>query len=837
MVAIALRPARDGALERIALALVLGLAVFAVLAACLANLNDNGRVVGFWIANGIPLAALLRTAKPRWPLLIAAAFFGNLVAASLFNDDPLFNTISCVSNVAQYTFVAAVLRARFGTYFDLLRFRQVAWFCALCLPATVLKGAIQAISSLLSDHVALAPSYPFAWILSCALGLLVLSLPLLALSAHSPYRPARFDTLGYALIGILVLLVVAVYGPIAFTGMFVIIPPLMLLAWRYGLYGAGWGALINTALGSAIAMTTDGIAQRLMLTGYSANAAGVFLELFYSVAILISLPVAVARAQQRVADVALTAALAAAERRAAQLGESEAAIRASQEVLRQSEQRFRAIFERAPWGIALIDADTDRFLSMNPTFLDIIGWPEEELIHRTWQDVTDPDRLAAEMQLAASFLAGETAVFQHQKSYIRKDGEAAWVNLAVTRVQMPGSDKPRLLAMIEDVTERRVLQQQLDVVQRLDAIGQLTGGIAHDFNNLLTVIIGSSETLAEELEEPELRELAGLVLSTAERAGELTSSLLAFARRQPLSPRAIDVNRLLADARPLIQRTLGANLVFAIDMAPDARAVFADRVQTEAAILNLCLNARDAMPEGGRLSICTENVVFDPDFVRNHSGARPGEYVAIRVRDTGLGIAADVVPRIFEPFFTTKEVGRGTGLGLAMVYGFTKQSQGYIEVETELGVGTTFSLYLPVSGARHDDAAPPAPGAPPRGAETVLVVEDDDLVRKHAREQLRSLGYRIFEAADGPSAMDVLARESDVALLFTDIVMPGGMNGRQLAKCATAMRPGLRVLFCSGYSDEMLMEDGRLIEGVALLSKPYSKRDLADSVRQTLDGA
>jgi PAS domain S-box-containing protein len=831
-------PARNDAIERAALALLLGFATFVVATACLANLTESRHVVGFWVANGIPLAVLLRTAKTRWPLLIASAFLGNFAASTVFRpDDLLFNAIACIGNVLQFTFVAAVLRARFGTYFNLLRMRQVLWFCGLSVPATMLKAGVQWTASLLIDHVALVPADPLPWFLSCMLGLLVLSLPLLALSTQSPERRIRFDALGYALIGVLVLLVIAVYGAIAFTGMFVIIPPLMLLAWRYGLFGAGWGALINNVLGSVIAMTTDGITHRLVLTGYSASSAGVFIALFFCVTILISLPVAVARAQQRISDVALTAALAAAERRAAQLGESEAAIRASQEVLRQSEQRFRAIFERAPWGIALIDADTDRFLSMNPTFLDIIGWPEDELIHRTWQDVTDPDRLAAELKLAGPFLANDAAVFQHQKSYIRKDGQAAWVNLAVTRVQMPGSDKPRLLAMIEDITERRVLQQQLDVVQRLDAIGQLTGGIAHDFNNLLTVIIGSSETLAEELEDPDLRELAGLVLDTAERAGELTSSLLAFARRQPLSPRTIDLNRLLSEARPLIQRTLGVNLLFSIEMAADARAVYADRVQTEAAILNLCLNARDAMPEGGRLSLRTENVVFDPDFIRNHSGARVGEYVAVRVSDTGGGIEPDVVPRIFEPFFTTKEVGRGTGLGLAMVYGFTKQSQGYIEVETELGVGTTFSLYLPVGPAQHEPFEALVIGGAPRGDETVLVVEDDDLVRKHAREQLLSLGYRIFEAANGPAAMEILGREGDVTLLFTDIVMPGGMNGRQLAERARELRPELRVLFCSGYSDEMLMEDGRLIEGVALLSKPYSKRDLAESVRQTLDVA
>jgi nitrogen-specific signal transduction histidine kinase len=408
--------------------------------------------------------------------------------------------------------------------------------------------------------------------------------------------------------------------------------------------------------------------------------------------------------------------------------------------------------------------------------------------------------------------------------------------MAVTRITMPGADGERFLIMIEDFTERKALQEQLYVVQRLDAVGQLTGGIAHDFNNLLTVIIGSSEALAEELDNPEERELADLILDTAERAGELTRHLLAFARRQPLSPRAFDVNQLLDNSEPLIRRTLGANLRFSIERNPDVRLAFADRGQTEAAILNLCLNARDAMPNGGRLTISTTNATLSDDFVRSHSAARAGEYVVVRVSDTGTGIPADVVGHIFEPFFTTKEAGRGTGLGLSMVYGFIKQSQGYIDLQTEEGKGATFSLYLPVGHAQDAAAEPAKKSAARRGTETILLVEDDDLVRQHVGIQLKGLGYRIIEAEDGPRALVVLEQRRDIALLFTDVMMPGGMNGRELAERATATWPQLRVLFSSGYSNEMLMENGRLIDGVALLPKPYSRRQLADKVREALDG-
>ena len=831
------RPA-TGAAQRIGFALLIGFATFLTVAACLAFLGASGHAVGFWMANGIPLVALLRTDKDRWPLLVASAFTGNIVAGLVVRPDSLaFAAISSAGNVVQYLFVAWALRRRFGRLFDLLQSRQVVWLCALSVPATLLKGAVQWIGASASGHIAVMPTYPVAWFLSCVLGLFVLSLPLLALSAPPHGREARFDALGFALIGMLTVLIVLVYGPFAFDGMYVVMPPLMLLAWRYGLFGAGLGALLNNVLGSALSLTTEGVMHRLMLLGYGPNEASVFLELFYNAVILISLPVAVARAQHQATDAALAAALASSERRATQLAHSEAAIRANQEVLRQSEQRFRAIYERAPLGIAIIDSETHAFLDGNPMFFEIAGWAREALIGTAWQELTEPEQAEDRMRGSVAFLTGEVPYFQAERTYRRQDGSTVWVNLVVTRIAMPGTERDRFLVMIEDVTERRALQQRLDLVQRLDAIGQLTGGIAHDFNNLLTVIIGSSEALSEELDDPEQRELARLILDTAERAGELTRSLLAFARRQPLSPRALDINQLLAESQPLIRRTLGANLHFSIEMAPDVRPVFADRGQTEAAILNLCLNARDAMPNGGRLTISTQNASFDEAFVRHHSGARPGEYVAVHVSDTGAGIAPEVLDRIFEPFFTTKEKGRGTGLGLAMVYGFTKQSQGYIGVETEEGQGTTFSLYLPV-GETNDDPRDGAPlSEPPRGDETILLVEDDALVRAHVQGQLVSLGYRVVEASDGPEALAQLERHSDIALLFTDMMMPGGLNGRELAERARALWPGLKVLFSSGYSNETLMEDGRLIDGITLLSKPYSKRQLAEFVREVLDAA
>jgi CheY-like chemotaxis protein len=370
----------------------------------------------------------------------------------------------------------------------------------------------------------------------------------------------------------------------------------------------------------------------------------------------------------------------------------------------------------------------------------------------------------------------------------------------------------------------------------MDAIGQLTGGIAHDFNNLLTIVIGSSETLIEQLDNPQQQKLAELILQAAEHGGELTRQLLAFARRQPLAPQPFDVNALLDSMAPLITRTLGANLDFSIDSREGELPAFADPAQTEAAILNLCLNARDAMPDGGKLTISTAVVYLSEDQARPHGEALPGDYVQIRVSDTGSGINPDLRDRIFEPFFTTKETGRGTGLGLSMVYGFVQQSRGWLDLNSEPGKGTSFSLFLPVADA-DTIALPDDDGRMvERGSENVLIVEDNEMVREHARSLFESLGYHVTVASTGAEAMTILEGQAeDIDLLFTDIVMPGNMNGRQLGERAVARWPSLRVLYTSGYSEDALSKDGRLLEDVTLLSKPYSKQELSEKARKVLD--
>ncbi|MEQ1490948.1 MAG: ATP-binding protein, partial [Terricaulis sp.] len=394
-----------------------------------------------------------------------------------------------------------------------------------------------------------------------------------------------------------------------------------------------------------------------------------------------------------------------------------------------------------------------------------------------------------------------------------------------------------VFCIVSDVTDRLSLEEQLKQSQRLDAIGQLTGGVAHDFNNLLTVVLGNSEALVERLsDQPALRHLAQITLTVAERGAELTHRLLAFSRRQALEPRSVDANQLLSGMVPLLKRTLAEDIEITFVPGAELWPAVIDPSQLEGAVLNLCINARDAMSGGGRLTVETENVHLDGNYAGQNAEVAAGDYVMVAVSDTGVGIPSANLGRVFDPFFTTKEIGKGTGLGLSMVYGFVKQSGGHVKIYSEVGIGTVVKLYLPRS-----DSAPGQVVKPEReladlaGTEKILLVEDDDLVRAHAESILSTLGYRVIVANDGPSALEIMQRDDTVELLFTDVVMPGGMTGRVLADRAIALRPNLRVLYTSGYTQNSIVHDGRVDEGVLLLSKPYSRLDLAQKVRAALD--
>ena len=380
------------------------------------------------------------------------------------------------------------------------------------------------------------------------------------------------------------------------------------------------------------------------------------------------------------------------------------------------------------------------------------------------------------------------------------------------------------------------LNARLRDAQRLESIGQLTGGVAHDFNNLLTVIMGNAEVLQERLrDDPAGEALAAMVLDAAERGAELTQRLLAFARKQVLEPQSIDINQRVDGLEGLLSRTIGEHIEIRFSRAADLWPALVDPAQLDNSLLNLCLNSRDAMPEGGLLGIETANACRSSEYAALNADVRAGDYVMLAVSDTGTGIAAEILGRVFEPFFTTKEQGKGTGLGMAMIHGFVKQSGGHITLDSEPGRGTCVRLYFPRAlAATHGRQLPSASTGGTGGSETILLVEDDVQVRRYASEQLKSLGYRVVEAQHGTQALDFMRSGLTLDLLFTDVVMPG-MSGRELAGRARKLVPGLKVLYTSGYSENTLLQHGRVEEGMHLLTKPYRREELASRIRAVLE--
>lgn len=419
--------------------------------------------------------------------------------------------------------------------------------------------------------------------------------------------------------------------------------------------------------------------------------------------------------------------------------------------------------------------------------------------------------------------------------FIKGDGQYATVIDRGFVIREPSGKAVRMVGSMLDMTDRIELEQRLRESQKLEAIGHLTGGVAHDFNNLLTVIIGNSEELADRLRDDKLHAIANMTVSAAGRAAELTNRLLAFARRQPLEPEPININRLISEMEGIIRRTLPGHVDVEFVGDSSIGTCEIDSSQFETALLNLVVNARDAMPDGGKLTIETATTRLDQTYASRHPEVIPGEYVMVCVSDTGTGIDQPTLNRVFEPFFTTKVSGKGSGLGLSMVFGFTRQSEGHIKIYSEVGEGTSVKLYFPKStqlekisdNQEQDDSFE-------GGSEYILVAEDDDLVREHLAAQLTDLGYHVTTAGSGPEALAILDKNSKFELLLTDIIMPGGMNGKELADQALIKYPWLKVLYTSGYTENAIVHHGRLDPGVDLLSKPYRRQELARKVRKVL---
>jgi PAS domain S-box-containing protein len=500
------------------------------------------------------------------------------------------------------------------------------------------------------------------------------------------------------------------------------------------------------------------------------------------------------------------------------------------QALNQQIEERRRVFETSQ-DLILVTDPQGNLVQVSPSSMAILGYQPEEMIGRSAIEFIHPgdlDRTREEMRSARR--GQQTRNFETR--YVHKDGRS------VTLTWMGTWSEPvrRHFFVGRDLTEKRAAEAQFRQAQKMEAVGQLTGGVAHDFNNILTVITGTIEILAEAVaDRPQLAAIAKLIDEAAERGADLTKHLLAFARKQPLQPREIDVNALIVEAAKLLRPTLGEHIEIDSLLADDAWPALVDPSQLTTAILNLALNARDAMPAGGKLALETSNAYLDESYADMHSEVTAGNYVMIAVSDTGSGIPAGDLERVFDPFFTTKEIGKGTGLGLSMVYGFVKQSDGHIKIYSEEGHGTTVKVYLPrASGADQAAAEALTTNRVEGGHETILVVEDDELVRKYVVTQIQSLGYITLAARNSAEALAFVEADTAFDLLFTDVIMPGGMNGRQLADEIRKHRPEIKILFTSGYTENAIIHHGRLDFGVLLLAKPYRKSDLAGMIRKAL---
>ena len=507
--------------------------------------------------------------------------------------------------------------------------------------------------------------------------------------------------------------------------------------------------------------------------------------------------------------------------------------------LRASEGRFRMLVEGVvDYAIFLLD-ERGYVTNWNTGAQRIKGYSAVEIIGRHFSlFYTEEDRADGlpERALATAAQAGK---IEMEGWRVRKDGQRFWAHIVIDAIRDGEGQLIGFAKITRDMTERRAVEEQLRQAQKMEAIGQLTGGVAHDFNNLLTVIYGNLETLLRRLsaDQGELRRFAEGASRGAERAAQLTHRLLAFSRRQPLEPKPVSLNRSVAGATELLRRTLGESVTIETVLGAGLWWTQVDPNQLENVLLNLAVNARDAMPDGGKLTIETANTFLDESYVATQGDVAPGQYVMLAVSDTGTGMSRDVLARAFEPFFTTKAPGMGTGLGLSQVYGFMKQSGGHVKLYSEVGEGTTVKLYLPRLATGPAAAEESETGAIPMGqkGETILVVEDDDDVREHSVEILRELGYRVLSAPNGAAALRMLKAGPQIRMLFTDVGLPGGLNGRQLADEARRLVPALRVLFTSGYARDAIVHHGKLDPGVDLVVKPFTYAGLAAKIRLVLD--
>jgi len=512
--------------------------------------------------------------------------------------------------------------------------------------------------------------------------------------------------------------------------------------------------------------------------------------------------------------------------------------------LEETERRFRLLVEGVTdYAIFMLDPG-GHVANWNPGAERIKGYSREDILGRHFSTFYTPEDRAANVPKMALARAAETGKVEMEGWRVRKDGTRFWASVLINAIRDSQGQLLGFAKVTRDLTERRIAEERARQTQKMEGIGQLTGGVAHDFNNLLTIIIGNLETLQRNVGGAEVnldraRRSAENALHGARRAASLTQRLLAFSRQQPLDPKPVDLGRLLNGMTDLLRRTLGEQVVIETVLAAGLWQAYVDPNQLELAVINLAVNARDAMPDGGKLTLETANVYLDEKYAAEQAEVVPGQYVMIAVTDTGCGMSPEVKAKAFDPFFTTKDIGQGTGLGLSQVYGFAKQSGGHVKIYSETGEGTTVKIYMP-RVLSSDQPSQESDGKQVRlttGSETILVVEDDSDVRAYSCETLSELGYTVLAAKTGREGLRVLRDNPHVRLLFTDVGLPGGMNGRQLADEARKRHPQLKVLFTTGYARNAIVHNARLDPGVELITKPFTQAALAGKLRDILDAA
>lgn len=507
--------------------------------------------------------------------------------------------------------------------------------------------------------------------------------------------------------------------------------------------------------------------------------------------------------------------------------------RHAESALRDSEQRYRTLFESNPNPMWIYDRETLAFLAVNDAAVHHYGYSRDDFGRMTIRDIRPPSEVEA---LRAHLEAGHSS-YSSAKIWKHRQKDGTVIDVEISSHALDWLGRPAKMVLALDVTESRQLEEQLQRSQKMEAVGRLAGGVAHDFNNLLGVILGYSDlALQTHAHEEKLAGQISEIRKASQRAADLTRQLLAFSRQQVLEPRVLDLNAVVHDFEKMLRRLIGEDIDLRTALHPNLGRVKADPGQLEQVLMNLAVNARDAMPHGGRLTIETANVELDQQYTAHHYPVVPGRYVLLAVSDTGTGMDETVRAKIFEPFFTTKEKGKGTGLGLPTVYGIVKQSGGYVWVYSEPGAGATFKIYLPL--AQGEPELPAHAEAPVgRGNETILLVEDEEALRRLTRQILESYGYTVLEAENAPRALELAnAHAGPLHLLLTDVVMPG-MSGRQLATELSGVHPEARVLYVSGYTDNAIVHHGVLRDGVAFLQKPYTQSSLARKVREVLQNS